>query len=157
MARRFWETDDYIYGGHSFTSQDISLVSYPNYHLFEDGPGVLLGAFASGAGAYRLAGMTPEQRIEAALAQGSVFHPGVYRKEFQTGASVAWSRVPWTLGCCARWNEETRKQHYQTLVAVDDRIVLAGEHASYVGCWMEGALLSSLDAITRLHKRALEA
>jgi len=26
-----------------------------------------------------------------------------------------------------------------------------------VGCWMEGALLSSLDAITRLHKRALEA
>jgi monoamine oxidase len=42
-------------------------------------------------------------------------------------------------------------------VAVDDRIVLAGEHASYVGCWMEGALLSSLDAITRLHKRALEA
>jgi monoamine oxidase len=26
-----------------------------------------------------------------------------------------------------------------------------------VGCWMEGALLSSIDAITRLHKRALEA
>jgi monoamine oxidase len=157
MARRFWEEEDYIYGGHSFTSQDIALVSYPNYHLFEDGPGVLLGAFASGAGAYRLAGMTPEQRIEAALAQGSVFHPGTYRKEFQTGASVAWSRVPWTMGCCARWNEETRKEHYQTLVAVDDRVVLAGEHASYVGCWMEGALLSSIDAITRLHKRALEA
>jgi len=157
MARRFWETDDYIYGGHSFTSQDISLVSYPNYKLFEDGPGVLLGAFASGAGAYRLAGMTPEERIEAALAQGSVFHPGVYRREFQTGASVAWGRVPWTMGCCARWNEETRKEHYQTLVAVDDRVVLAGEHASYVGCWMEGALLSSLDAITRLHRRALEA
>ena len=34
---------------------------------------------------------------------------------------------------------------------------LAGEHASYVGCWMEGSLLSSIDAITRLHKRALEA
>ena len=34
---------------------------------------------------------------------------------------------------------------------------LAGEHASYVGCWMEGSLLSSIVAITRLHKRALEA
>ncbi len=157
MARRFWETDDFIYGGHSFTSQDIALVSYPNYHLFEDGPGVLLGAFANGPGAFRLAGMTPEQRIQAALDQGSVFHPGTYRKEFQNGASVAWSRVPWTMGCCARWNEEVRKTHYQTLVALEDRIVLAGEHASYVGCWMEGALLSSLDAITRLHKRALEA
>jgi monoamine oxidase len=157
FKRRFWEEDDYIYGGHSFTSQDISLISYPNNHLFGDGPAVVLGAFASGLGAYRLGGMTPEQRIEAALTMGSVFHPQSYRKEFSNGASVAWSRVPWTLGCCARWNEETRKEHYQTLVAVDDRIVLAGEHASYVGCWMEGALLSSLDAITRLHKRALEA
>jgi monoamine oxidase len=157
MRRRFWEEDDYIYGGHSFTNQDISLISYPNYYYFTDGPGVLLGAFASGMGAYRLAGMTPEERIRTALAQGAVFHPESYHKEFVSGASVAWSRVPWTLGCCARWNEETRKEHYQTLVAVEDRIVLAGEHASYVGCWMEGALLSSLDAITRLHQRAMEA
>jgi monoamine oxidase len=157
MRRRFWEEDAAIYGGHSFTSQDISLISYPNYNFFKDGPAVLLGAFANGLGAYRLAAMTPEERIEAALAQGSVFHPENYRKEFVSGASVAWSRVPWTLGCCARWNEESRKAHYQNLVAIDDRIVLAGEHASYVGCWMEGALLSSLDAITRLHKRALGA
>ena len=110
-----------------------------------------------GPGGYRLAGMTPEERIELALAQGSVFHPDSYRKEFLNGASVAWSRVPWVMGCCARWNEDTRKEHYQELCALEDRIVLAGEHASYVGCWMEGSLLSSLDAITRLHKRALEA
>jgi monoamine oxidase len=157
MRRRFWEEDEFIYGGHSFTSQDIGLISYPNNHLFGDGPAVLLGAFANGLGAYRLAGMTPEQRIQKALDEGSVFHPASYRKEFMTGASVAWSRNPWTLGCCARWTEDTRKAHYQTLVAMDRRVVLAGEHASYVGCWMEGALLSSLDAITRLHKRALEA
>jgi monoamine oxidase len=40
-------------------------------------------------------------------------------------------------------------------VSMDGRIVLAGEHASYVGCWQEGALLSSLDAITRLNQRAV--
>jgi monoamine oxidase len=157
MRRRFWEDDDYIYGGHSFTNQDISLISYPNNNMFKDGPAVILGAYASGRSGYRLAAMTPEQRVEAALAQGSVFHPNSYRKEFITGASVAWSRVPWTIGSCGQWSEETRKDHYQTLVAVEDRIVLAGEHASYVGCWMEGAVLSSVDAITRLHKRALEA
>jgi len=157
MRRRFWEEDAYIYGGHSFTSQEIGLISYPNSNYLQDGPAVLLGAFANGLGAYRIAGMTPEERIEVALKQGSVFHPESYRKEYMNGASVAWSRVPWTLGCCARWNEDTRKEHYQNLVKVNDRIVLAGEHASYVGCWMEGALLSSLDAITRLHKRALEA
>ena len=37
------------------------------------------------------------------LAQGSVFHPAQYRKAFLSGASVAWSRAPWVLGCCARW------------------------------------------------------
>ena len=37
---------------------------------------------------------------------------------------------------------------------MDRRIVLAGEHASYVGCWQEGAVLSSLDAVKQLHKRA---
>jgi monoamine oxidase len=55
------------------------------------------------------------------------------------------------------WTEETRKEHYQTLVALEDRIVLAGEHASYLPCWMEGSLLSAIDAITRLHQRALQA
>lgn len=157
MNRRFWEEDYSIYGGHSFTDQAIGLVSYPNYNFFKDGPAVLLGAFANGAGAYQLSGMTPEQRIEAALAQGAVFHPAEYRKEFRSGASVAWSRMPWILGCCATWTEETRADHYQNLVAMDGRIVLAGEHASYYGCWMEGALLSSLDAIQRLHARASAA
>jgi monoamine oxidase len=157
FKRRFWEEDEAIYGGHSFTNQDISLISYPNNHLFGDGPAVLVGAFASGMGGYRMGGMTPAERIEAALSMGSAIHPAQYRNEFSNGASVAWSRVPWTLGCCARWNEDTRKEHYQTLIAMNDRIVLAGEHASYVGCWMEGALLSSIDAITRLHQRATEA
>lgn len=157
MKRRFWEEDYSIYGGHSFTDQAIGLISYPNYDFFKDKPAVLLGAFASGAGGYQLAGMTPEKRIEAALAQGSVFHPAEYRKEFTSGVSLAWSRTPWILGCCATWTEESRAAHYQNLCAMDGRIVMAGEHASYYGCWMEGALLSSLDAITRLHQKAMAA
>jgi monoamine oxidase len=155
MKRRFWETEDAIYGGSSFTDQAIGLVSYPGHGCFSDGPAVLLGAYPFGVGAYVLAGMTPEKRIEAALAQGAVFHPAHYKAEFSNGASLAWSRMPWILGCCATWTEESRAAHYQDLVAMDGRIVLAGEHCSYYGCWQEGALLSSLDAITRLHQRAL--
>jgi monoamine oxidase len=48
-----------------------------------------------------------------------------------------------------------RKQHYENLCAIDGRIVLAGEHASNLPAWQEGALLSSLDAIARLHRRVL--
>jgi monoamine oxidase len=157
MRSRFWEEKYAIYGGHSFTDQAISLISYPNNNYFQDGPAVLLGAFANGAGALRLAGMTPEARIAFALEQGAVFHPAEYRAEFLNGASVAWSRLPWIMGCTSRWTEESRAEHYQNLVAMDGRIVLAGEHATYYGGWMEGSLLSSIDAIERLHQRALAA
>jgi monoamine oxidase len=157
MRRRFWEDDYSIYGGHSFTDAAIGLVSYPSNGFFKNGPAVLLGAYANGAGAFQLAGMAPEQRIEAALTQGSVFHPAEYRKEFMNGTSFVWSRMPWILGCTSRWTEESRATHYQNLVAMDGRIVLAGEHATYYGGWMEGSLLSAIDAITRLHQKAQAA
>ncbi|MCP1468407.1 monoamine oxidase [Sphingobium sp. OAS761] len=156
FKRRFWEEDDNIYGGHSFTDQAIGQLSYPNDRMFSQGPAVLLGAFTSGAGAFELAGMTPQERIEAALTQGEIFHPQ-YRKEFLNGVSVPWTRVPWILGCVSHWSEEGRAEHYQDLVAIDGRIAMAGEHASYYGGWMEGSMLSGLDAISRIHKRSLEA
>ena len=43
-------------------------------------------------------------------------------------------------------------QIFETLVTTN-RIVLAGEHASYYGGWQEGGITSSIDAITRLHQR----
>ena len=68
---------------------------------------------------------------------------------------MAWHRVPWILGCAGAWTEELRAEHYDNLCAIDGRIVLAGEHASYIPAWQEGAILSALDAIGRLHKRVL--
>ena len=156
FKRRFWEQDEQIYGGISFTDQPISQISYPSTKYFSDGPGVLLGGYMFGPAAYAFAGMTPDQRVEEALKQGSALHKQ-YRGEFSNGVGVAWSRMPWTLGCCSMWSEESRKAHYQALVAMDNRVVLAGEHASYVGCWQEGAILSSVSAITRLHQRAIGA
>ena len=157
MRTRFWEENDAIYGGHSFTDQAIGLISYPNDKMFGNGPAVLLGAFASNAGGLQLTGMTPAQRIETALAQGTVFHPNDYRKNYMNGTSVAWSRLPWIMGCVSRWSDEARAANYQNLVAMDGRIVLAGEHASYYGGWMEGSWLSALDAIERIHQRATAA
>ena len=151
--RRFWEEDESIYGGISFTDQQIEQISYPSHGYQGRGPAVLLGAYMFDKPAYDFAGMSPAQRIEAALEQGSRIH-AQYRKEYRSGVAVAWSRVPWTLGCCSAWSEEMRKQHYKTLTTMDRRVVLAGEHASYVGCWQEGAILSALSAITQMHGRA---
>jgi monoamine oxidase len=59
------------------------------------------------------------------------------------------------MGCFAQWTQDLRDRHYDALCAIDGRIVLAGEHASYLPAWQEGAVTSALDAITRLHQRAL--
>jgi monoamine oxidase len=64
--------------------------------------------------------------------------------------------VPSALGCAGYWSEQSRAQHYNDLCQIDGRIVLAGEHASYIPVWQEGAILSSLDAITRLHERVVK-
>ena len=154
FKRRFWEQDEQIYGGMSFTDQPIAMIGYPSTGYFKPGPAVLLGAYTFGPNAFQFAALSPEDRVKRAVENGSQIHKQ-YKAEFQHGVAVAWHRVPWTLGCAGRWTDELRAEHYDNLCAIDGRIVLAGEHASRLPAWQEGALLSSLDAIGRLHHRVL--
>jgi len=59
------------------------------------------------------------------------------------------------LGGNSDWSEENRAAHYDDLCALDGRIVIAGEHASRIPGWQEGAVTSVTDAITRLHARVM--
>jgi monoamine oxidase len=156
FKRRFWEEDDAIYGGISFTDLPIRQIAYPNHGLNRGGRGVLLGAYVfEGANAYEFAAMAPAERVARAVTLGARLHPQ-YPAEFENGIAVAWQRVPFTLGCAGYWTEQTRAEHYRDLCQIDGRIVLAGEHASYLPAWQEGAILSALDAITRLHHRVVK-
>lgn len=152
FERRFWEEDEGIFGGISYTDLPISLISYPSNDYFKKGPGVLLGAYSWGALSYQFNALSPEERVARALEYGARIHPQ-YRDSFKTGVSVAWHRVPWVLGCYGIWKDMPAQ--YADAVAMDGRIVMAGEHLSYLPAWMEGALLSSLDAIGRLHQRVV--
>ena len=154
FKRRFWEEDEHIYGGTTYTDLPISQISYPSNDYLSDKPGVLLGCYSWGATAYQFSSMTPEERISRTVEFGSQIHPQM-KEEFKAGVAVAWHRVPWTLGCYGAWQD--KEAQYQDGVAMDRRIVCAGEHLSYLPAWMEGALLSSLDAITRLHEVASNA
>jgi monoamine oxidase len=154
FKRRFWEEDEQIYGGISYTDLPISNISYPSTGYFGKGKGVLLGAYIWGVDAAEFTAMTPEERVAKAVEYGGRIHPQ-YREEFDNGVAVAWHRSPFTMGCFGMWTEEARAQHYENLCNFDGRIVLAGEHASYLPAWQEGALMSGLDAIGRLHRRAV--
>ena len=154
FKRRFWEEDEHIYGGISYTNLPISNISYPAHGYHSPGKGVLLGAYLWGPDAMKMTAMAPAERIRNAVEQGTQIHPQ-YPAEFENGMAVAWHRVPHTMGCFALWTEAKREQHFNNLCAIDGRIVLAGEHASYLPAWQEGAVTSALDAIGRLHQHAV--
>ena len=152
FKRRFWEDDEAIYGGISYTDLPITQISYPSAGMMAGGKGVLLGGYMFGPSAVEWTSLSPEDRIRKAVEYGAQIHPQ-YKDEFESGVAVAWHRVPWTLGCYGMWTDQTRAAHYESLCQIDGRLVLAGEHASYVNAWQEGAVLSALNAITRLHSR----
>jgi monoamine oxidase len=156
FKRRFWEEDEAIYGGISYTDLPIRQIAYPNTGFNRAGRGVLLGAYLfDGPNAYEFTSMPPAERVRRAVEFGAGIHPQ-YHAEFENGIAVAWHRMPFTLGCAGNWTEKARAEHYDNLCQIDGRIVLAGEHASYLPAWQEGAILSSLDAITRLHERVVK-
>jgi len=155
FRRRFWEQDDGIYGGISYTDLPIRLIGYPCTGYGDSGKAVLLGGYTIfGIYAYEFTSLSPAERVAKAVADGMQIHPQ-YASEFENGIAVAWHRNPAVLGCSGAWTDAARKEHYENLCALDGRILLAGEHASYLPGWQEGALLSSLDAIGRLHRRVL--
>lgn len=154
FKRRFWEEDEQIYGGHTYTNQPNSIISYPMWDYYSKGKGVVLGAYTFGRPAYIAAGKPPEERIKDALEQGAKIHPQ-YPKEYENGVAVAWHRVPWAMGCQGAWTDEARATHYNNLCALDGRIILASEHASRLPGWQEGSVTSALDAIKRLHARVM--
>ena len=156
LNAQFWEEDEAIYGGISYTDLPIRQIAYPNMDFNRGGRGILLGAYViEGSNSYEFTSMAPAERVARAVALGSSIHPQ-YKAEFENGIAVAWHRVPFTLGCAGYWTEKTRSEHYDNLCQIDGRIVLAGEHASYLPAWQEGAILSALDAITRLHDRVVK-
>jgi len=154
FKRRFWEEDEDIYGGITYTDLPINNIGYPSHGQHSGGKGVLLGAYIWGGDGMEFTSMSPAERVQAALAYGAQIHPQ-YPREFDNGVAVAWSRVPYTMGCFGIWSDEARASHYDDLCAIDGRIALAGEHASFINGWQEGAVTSALDAIERLHQRAL--
>ncbi len=154
FKRRFWEEDEQIYGGITYTDMPITNIGYPNSGFLSGGKGVLLGAYIWGLNAMEFTSLPPQERVQKVLDYGSKIHPQ-YHQEFDNGIAVAWHRSPFTMGCFGMWSNETRARHYDNLCQIDGRIALAGEHASFLGGWQEGAVTSSMDAIGRLHQRAV--
>jgi monoamine oxidase len=150
--RRFWEEDDQIYGGISWTDRDITQIWYPSSGFHRD-KGVLIGGYIwNNAIGERFGQLAPEQRLEAAIISGEKIHPG-YRLQVSRGVAVCWHKIPYSEGAWADWSPDARDLRYHILHRPDGPIHFAGEHLSYLTGWQEGAVLSAHAAVLAIDDR----
>jgi len=153
MGRRFWEEDDQIYGGHVLTDlKGINTISLPSGG-WQQKKGVVLGYYNYALDAIEVSALAPRERAEFALSAGEKIFPA-YRSTYENAFSVAWHRVQYSLGGWAEWNEAARKSAYPVLLEGQQRVLLAGEHLSYLTGWQAGAIESAWQQVEELHRRA---
>jgi monoamine oxidase len=150
FRRRFWEQDDEIYGGRTWTDQEIGQIIYPS-HGYLARKGVLVGYFLDFKRTMRDRTLAERQRL--ALEQGGRIHPQ-YTTEFETAFSVSWPRVRWSRGS---WRSEFAKAHaaIEPLRQPDGRVYFAGDYMTDMSSWMQGAFESAREVAMALHTRAV--
>lgn len=143
QSPRFWESEDYIYGGISWTDPEIQQIWYPSGG-FGQQQGIIVGSYLfGGTHATNFQNLNINGRIEFALAGGEKVHPQ-YRQNLHSGVSVAWGKVPYSLG---GWSISTPSTMLQ---APDGPFMFTGDHLTYLQGWQEGAVISSLNALNNL-------
>ena len=150
MKRRFWEDDLGIYGGISWTDQDITQIWYPagGYHSAD---GVVMGAYIwDDEPCHRYMDMTPSMRLEAATAEGTRVHRN-YRSDIVAGASVAWGKKTFQHGAWAK-SDTTAPQR---LNMPDGAVYFAAEHVTALPGWQEGSMIAAHAAVDAIGKRLI--
>lgn len=157
FKRRFWEQDDWIYGGQSFTNIPmLGILDYPDDGYGIEEAGAMLGMYNFGTNAAFVSSLNYEDRAKLALDLGSRVHPQM-RDEFISAFSVAWHLEPYSLGAWPSFTERTRADVMPKLQEPDGRLYLVGEHLSYVNAWMEGAVQAAWMQVEKLHRRVTSA
>jgi monoamine oxidase len=151
---RFWQTENKIYGGISWTDDIIGQIWYPSED-FNAATGVLTGAYNRGDLATKFGEYDQATRIKAALEGGTKLHAGFADKVYaDKGLTIAWQYMPFQVGGWASDTANTQPKVYEAITDLPQgRLYLAGDAWSYLPGWQEGAVTSVYAAIEALaHK-----
>jgi Monoamine oxidase len=144
---RFWETKDEMYGGISYTTDNITQMWYPSWNYFGKRGGILTGAYNYDDDATYMASLGLKQRLELALKGGKRLHPDFAdHVDINLGLSIAWQDVPYQLGGWADdWTCD--EPAYRRLLKPERQFWVAGDQVSSLSGWQEGAVRSALHVI----------
>jgi monoamine oxidase len=147
-SRRFWEQEYNIYGGISYLSQTVDVVWYPSGQLFSQ-----YGVVVAGYGVEDNTdfGRLPNLAARLAASRQAVesLHAG-HGGELKNPIYVNWAKVPFSLGS---WADEIGGKGYDLLIQPDRWLYFAGDHASQLLGWQEGAALSAHYVLNQIGRR----
>jgi monoamine oxidase len=148
-SRRFWEQDYNIYGGLSFISEGPSPIWYPSSRLMHP-TGVVVAGYTDEEGT-PFAKMTLEEKFAASRESVEKLHPG-HGKELKNPVYCGWKHVEWNEGS---WIESYGggADGYNVIIEADGPIYFAGDTASHIVGWQEGAALSARRAVSMISAR----
>ena len=135
--KRFWKEKGW--SGHIATDTPIVLTWHATSHV-EDEHGILT-VYTGGQPGAKLAALSDEERIRAALGEIEKIFPGS-SDLIECTATVAWPKEPYTRGSYAALAPGEVTMHWKTLFQPAGRLFFAGEHATPVQGFMEGAVES---------------
>lgn len=157
--RRFWETDDGIYGGSTFTDLPSQATVYPSDNAeirdpaVSSRPGVLLASFTWGNAARTIDRLPAARYADFQISQTAKIHPQLAQPGM-VRHSVAWSwdDHPWARGGFA-FPATGQRSLVRDAAAPEGRIYFAGEHCSLHHGWIQGALETALVAVREILTR----
>ncbi|HSL46929.1 MAG TPA: FAD-dependent oxidoreductase [Anaerolineales bacterium] len=143
--KRFW--DEAGWNGRLATDAPIVYTWHATSHL-ESEHGIIT-AYTGGAPAAGLAALSDKERIDCAVSEIEKIFPGSSDLIEHT-ATIAWPNEPYTRGSYAALSPGQVTAHWRTLFEPAGRLFFAGEHATPIQGFMEGAVESGQRAAVKI-------
>lgn len=109
-------------------------------------PGVLIGAYAWGRDSRRLGALEESERAEVVINNIERFHPEI-RDYVIDSASIDWEQEKYSAGAFAFLRPGQLHRLFPDAIKPEGRLFFAGEHCSTDQAWIQGSMISSLQAV----------
>ena len=152
FRERFWESEG-VYGGQSVTDLPIKYVQYPSHKLGSMGSGVILASYTWGDDALLWDSLSTNDRLKYTMKNLATLYDESIYNVFVTGMSFSWIRNPFSGGAFTMYKPNQIKELSPYISTPEGRVHFAGEHASSLHGWIQGAIESGIRVASEVNYR----
>lgn len=147
--RRVWSAQGMGLVGYT----DLPAMTLVDSTINQRGSRGILHSYMSGKEARRIAAMREQERLRATLEETEKVYAGM-SANFEGGVSKCWDEDEWARGAYVYFKPGQMSELLPHIASAEGRVHFAGEHASTLPGWMQGALESGLRATREINEAA---